>query len=238
MAISVSGGHVQRALDFYNKVGKYFVIGGTEAWADESSPDIPSVSDYRLRDIVGFKRVENCYLVVPDDQGTISYRTQSWRIVPDKFLTTLSATLITGSSELSVANTSGISVGSKLRINNEYEGVIVSIQSNTVLTLDTPAPSDIPAGSTVLGGALVEDARYVYIDCYLNYDQFPIVTYRQIGLCTEVTPNTENVLRSAAYTTNNVDEYSSVGVLEILDNRSPSTRDIDQKELLSIVLEF
>ena len=240
MAIAVTQGHVQRAIEFYNKLGKYFILGGTSPWEDEVSPPAPSIDDYKLFDNVGLKRVDNCHLVIPDESGTISYRTQNWKIVPLPYRTTISGSgLVSGATVLTVASLAGFSIGAKVRVNSTYVGKVVSINNSAnQLTLDTPAPQTIPSGSTVEGGALVEGAKYVYIDCYLNYDQFPIVTYRQIGLCTEVTPNTENVLRAAAYSPTGTDEYTSTGILEVLDNRPPSTRDIDQRELLSLILEF
>lgn len=238
MAIAVNGGHVSRALDFYHAAGKYFIIGGTTPWDDETTPDTPNVNDFKLRDVVGLKKVDNTHLVVPDPNGSIQYRNQNWKIVADSINTTVSATGVTANATVVPVNSvAGLVVGSKLRIANLYEGNITSI-SGLLVTLDTPAPADIPSGSSVIGGALVEGAKYVYVDCYLNYDQFPLVTYRQIGLCTGVTPNTSDVLKAAAYTMNGVDEYTSLGILEILDNRVPSTRDISQRELLSLIIEF
>ena len=238
MAIAVNGGHVARALDFYRTAGKYFIIGGTTAWDDETTPETPSVTDFKLKNVVGLKKVDNTHLVIPDTNGSIQYRNQNWKIVSESINTTVSSGGVTASaSVVPVGSVAGLTIGSKIRVANIYEGKITSI-SGLLVTLDTPAPVTIPAGSTVIGGALVEGAKYVYVDCYLNYDQFPLVTYRQIGLCTGVTPNTADILKDAAYTLNGVNEYTSLGNLEILDNRVPSTRDISQRELLSLIVEF
>ena len=238
MAIATNGGHVSRALDFYKTEGKYFIIGGTEPWRDESTPTPPSLNDYRLNDVVALKKVYNTFLVVPDENGTIEYRTQNWKKVSEPFYTSIGSSGVTMNSKvIPVESIRGIVEGVRLRINNSYEGKVTSI-SGLNITLDTPAPVEIPAGSLVEGGAYVEAAKYVYIDAYLNYDEFPIVRYRQIGLCTGVTPNTGDTLRSAKYSSSGSDEYSSLGVLEVLDNRVPSTRDIDQRELLSLIIEF
>lgn len=240
MAIAVNGGHISRALDFYKSVGKYFIIGGTTPWDDETAPPAPTVGEFKLKDVVGLKRVDNAYMVVPTDEteNVISYRNQNWKKVEPQLQTTIGTTGVTaGSNVISVASVAGFTVGSKVRVNNLYEGKIQSI-SGLLLTLDTAAPASIPAGSPVLGGAMVEGAKYVYVDCYLNYDEFPLVTYRQIGLCTGVLPNTEDVLKSGAHTLDGVNEYSSLGTLEILDNRYPNTRDINQRELLSLIIEF
>lgn len=240
MAIATTQGHVQRAIELYNKAGKYFIIGGTIPWADEASPDSPSVSDFRLIDVVGYKKVDNCHLVIPDENGTISYRTGNWRIVPPPFSTNVtSAGITSGTSVFYVTSTAILNPGDKLRIANTYEGIILEVNSTTnQITLDTPAPVDIIGGSIVEAGAVVEGAKYVYLDCYLEYEKFPIVTYRQVGLCTGVTPDNESVLRAAEYSSTGSNEFTSTGILEIIDNRPPSTRDIDQRELLSLIVEL
>lgn len=238
MAIATNGGHASRAIDFYNARGKYFIIGGTTPWEDESAPPSPELTDFRLTNIVGLKRVDNANLVVPDESGTIRYRSQNWRIVTEKIETTVSnAGVSVGSTVVPLTSLNGVVVGSKLRVNNVYEGRVISI-SGLLVTLDTAAPVAIRAGSSVIGGALVEGAKYVYVDCYLDYDEFPIVTYRQIGLCTGVTPNDANILKSAAYSASGADEFATTGILEILDNRVPSTRDTSQRELISLIIEF
>lgn len=241
MAIATNGGHVSRALDFYHSEGKYFIIGGTEPWEDDSTPDTPQVIDFKLKDIIGLKKVDNTYLVIPTEEteDVISYRSQNWKKVSVSVNTTIGDAGVTADSEvIPVVSLDGITVGSKLRINNLYEGKVKSISGLNV-TLDTAAPESIAPGSPVLGGALVEGAKYVYVECYLNYDEFPIATYRQIGLCTGVTPNTEDILRASAYNLiGGTDEFTSLGILEILDNRIPSTRDINQRELLSLIIEF
>lgn len=241
MAIAVNGGHVSRALDFYNSVGKYFIIGGTTPWEDESAPPAPEVTDYKLLDVVGLKKVTNTYMVIPTDEteNVIPYRNQNWKRVEPYLSTTVGDTGITlGSTVISVKSVAGFTIGSKIRVADKYEATIKGI-SGVLLTLDVPAPEAIPANSPVIGGAIVEGAKYVYVECYLQYDRFPLgYSYRQIGLCTGVTPNTEDVLRSARYTTTGQDEYTSLGILEILDNRLPATRDINQQEKLSLIIEF
>lgn len=240
MAIAVNGGHIARALDFYRSEGKYFIIGGTIPWDDETTPDTPTVETFKLRDVVGLKKVDNTYMVIPTEEteNVISYRNQNWKRVEPSLSTTVGSSGVTaGSTVVPVSSVAGFKVGDKVRIDNTYEGKIVSF-SGLLITLDTKAPVSIDPGRPVIGGAIVEGSKYVYVDCYLNYDEFPLVTYRQIGLCSGVTPNTEDVLRSGIYTNNGVNEYKSLGVLEILDNRSPNTRDISQRELLSLIIEF
>lgn len=237
MAIAVNGGHVSRALDFYKSVGKYFIIGGTTPWDDETSPDPPDLYEFRLKDVVGLKKVENTHLVIPQEDGTIQYRDQNWKIVTEYISTRVSTNIPQGSYSVAVSSVAGLTEGSKVRIANLYEGKITSINEN-ILILDTAAPDIIPETSLVEAGARVEGAKYVYIDCRLRYDEFPLVTYRQIGICTGVTPSASDILLSASYSSSGKDEFTSLGTLEVLDNRPPYIRDIATTELLSIIIEF
>lgn len=242
MAIAVNGGHVSRALDFYDRESKYLIIGGSKPWDDEPSPDLPKVTDFKLRDVIGLKKVDNTFLVVPDNEkGTIIYRDQKWRVIPKEINTVVGEGGINNRSDtFTLDSVAGLSVGSRIRINNLYEGIITEMNGNNV-TLDTVAPASIESNSPVIGGALVEGAKYVYVEGYLEYDRFPLQTYRQLGLCTGVVPSDPSVtdiLRSAEFNPSGVDEYSSLGILEILDNRSPIPRDINMRELVSIIIEF
>ena len=238
MALATNGGHIARALEFYNTEGKYFIVGGTQPWSDEAVPESPSVTDFKLRDVVALKKVDNAYLVIPNENGTIHYRSQNWKIVPARVETTLQSAITAGSTTIQVASVAGLTQGSKIRINNIYEATITNTPASSTLTLDTAAPVNIPNLAPVIGGALVEGAKYVYLECSLNYSEFPICTYRQIGLCTGVTPNTSDILKCASESLSGNDEWTNLGILEILDNRVPATRDPNQRELLSLIVEF
>lgn len=245
MAIAVTQGHVQRAIDFYNKSGKYFIIGGTNPWEDDSDPPNPSIDDYKLLDVIGLKKVDETFLVIKTNESAtgnsniIAYRNQNWKKISPPFTTKTTSTVSAGGTSLSVDSLVGMVVGAKIRINSLYEGVITSVTpTGNVITLDTGAPVLIPSGSIVEGGALVEGAKYVYVKCSLNFDEFPTdVSYRQIGLCSEV-PHNEDILRESRYSGSGVNEYTSLGVLEVIDNRSSSTRQAAQSESISLVLEF
>lgn len=239
MAIATTSAHVSRALEFYKKEGKYFSIGRTTPWDDEQNPKVPSISDFKIDEIVALKKVDNTYLVVQDENGSIRYRDTKWRIVTPEIRTTTTIITSSGSTTVYLASLASIVVGIKLRIGGVYEGKILTVNTgNNSVILDTAPSVNIPANSEVLGGAYVEGAKYVYIDCSLNYDQFPIVTYRQIGVQTSVAPNTQDILKSAKYSSSGIDEYTSLGNLEILDNRSPTVREVDQRENLALIIEF
>lgn len=242
MAIATVQGHVSRALDFYTKEGKYFSIGRTSPWDNESTPPTPDSSSYKIDELVALKKVDSCYLVVEDPtNGTIVYKDTKWRIVQPSIETTVSnvSGISVGDTTVYLTSLTAITIGSKLRIANIYEANVIAIDnSNNKVTLDTAAPAALLTGSKVFGGAYVEGAKYIYVDCTLSYDEFPVVTYRQVGFQCNVTPNNKDILRASAYSTMNVNEYTSLGYLEIIDNRSPVIRTYDQAEKISIILQF
>ena len=242
MAIATNSGHVSRALDFYNKPGKYFSVGRTTPWDNETVPPAPSVSAYKIEELIALKKVDNVHLVVEDpENGSIVYKDSKWRIVQPEIVASVgSGGVSAGSYSVSISSLTSIVVGIKLRINSVYEGKVISVNTSTsTVTLDTAAPEFIPEGSTVLGGAYVEQAKYVYVSCTLSYNNFPTdISYRQVGLHTEVLPNNVDVLRSAEHSPTSSNEYTSLGNLEIIDNRSPVTRTEDQAEGISVIIEF
>ena len=242
MAIATNDGHVSRALDLYNKENKYFIFGNTIPWSNEPSPDIPKESDHNLVNIIGLKKVDNCFLVVPDDKGTIVYKDQKWKtVLPPLFKQIITATT-KGSTVLTVNNVEGILTGSKVRINNNFTTTVASLVSNEISVVD-PVPEIYQEGSVVEIGAYAEAAKYVYLDTFLEYNSFPLVTYRQIGLCTQVSADTSitssnNVLLSSAFSSSGKNEFSSLGRLEILDNRQPLPRDESMREQISMVIQM
>lgn len=167
-AVNTIYAHVNRALGFFNQNNTYFAIGKTTPWADESKPPEPDTNTAKLDGVIGFKKVEVAYMVVPDETGTIAYRDKTWKVVPpDK--------------------------------------------------------------------AMELKAKHVYLETYIRYDELPLGEYRQIGVYTGlkladgVSPAKFNLLPS---------EVASHGVLEALDNRKASPREEDQKEKISLVIEF
>lgn len=84
MAITTTASHVSRALDFFNNPSVYFCIGNppSGAWPDDTNPPAPDPSVTDVDNIIGFRLVDNMYLVVPDPSGTIQYRDSSWKVVP------------------------------------------------------------------------------------------------------------------------------------------------------------
>ena len=170
--ISTMGSHVKRALQFYNDGTVYFAIGKSTQWNPEDTPIAEDAATQDLLEVIGFKKVEIKYLVVPDDiNGTIVYRSGKWRII-------------------------------------------------------TPATAT---------KAQQEGARWVYIQSTLLYDELPLSDYRQIGVYSDVqlvggvSPSKYALLPS---------EVSNNGILEAYTNRAKASRAIDQKDAITLILEF
>lgn len=113
MAICTLQGHVSRAMDFRDKESKFIGIGKSTPWSREDIgeeydssrdyeqyPPVPRNTD-SLKEIIGYKRVEFCSLVAPDDAaGTLEYRGTKWRIVSDSEAVEMGARWVYISTEL------------------------------------------------------------------------------------------------------------------------------------------
>lgn len=80
-----------------------------------------------------------------------------------------------------------------------------------------------------------EGARWVYVMTNLSYEELATdIVYRQMGVVTDLKP-------SAGHEDAHVlgpEDVEDSGLLEVLDNREPVYRDINQREQLSVVMEF
>lgn len=92
LPITTTAGHTSRAISFYELGSVYFGLGRTSPWDGENEADfsapLPSVSAKTLDELIGLKKVDVKSLVVPDEDGTIVYRDQTWRkITPQEAIT-------------------------------------------------------------------------------------------------------------------------------------------------------
>lgn len=84
--------------------------------------------------------------------------------------------------------------------------------------------------------ALAKGARWVYVVSYIAYTEFDIdLVYRQIGVYTGL-EKAEGV--ASGKTNLTPEEVKNPGILEVLDNRTPVYRELDQREKLSVIIEF
>lgn len=81
MAIKTTRHHVQQALRFYGATGKYFGIGRTTPWANESEPPDEDASLAGLDEPIGYKPIATVQFAVPDPAGAFEYQGSFWRLV-------------------------------------------------------------------------------------------------------------------------------------------------------------
>ena len=168
MSITTIGGHIARALDLFNHNDLWFCIGKPTTWTDEANPPSPVTSLTDVPEIVGFKKAEHVYLVVPDEAGDIYYRDGRWRIVP-------------------------------------------------------------------MNDAVASQARWVFVECNLRYDELPLSPYRVVGLYSGLVPVEGTPAGTVALIPNQVE---SKGILEVVDYRKVVNRQLDQRENLCIIVEL
>lgn len=83
--------------------------------------------------------------------------------------------------------------------------------------------------------AIANQARWVYVECCVYFDELPLVDYRQIGIFSRV-QKADNV--SVSQTVLLPEDIKSVGLLEVIDNRHVVTRQVDTKDVYSMIIEF
>ena len=84
--------------------------------------------------------------------------------------------------------------------------------------------------------AIEKGAKWVYITTTISYDELPTnISYRQVAVFTGLEPVDSADPKSYVY---RKDEVSNQGIIEVIDNRTPTYREADQREKLVIILEF
>jgi len=78
------------------------------------------------------------------------------------------------------------------------------------------------------------DSRYLYCSTLLKFDEFPLVTFRQFGVCVGVVPTSGNEYKSVLLS----DEVAEWGKLIGYVNHSPIGRSAVSKNLLEVVIEL
>ncbi len=87
VGVSTVRAHVRRALEFTQKTDVYVAIGKTTPWdggnlgGDDTNPPEPDADATALTEVVGYKKISQNTLVVPDDNGTIEIYGVKWRTV-------------------------------------------------------------------------------------------------------------------------------------------------------------
>lgn len=83
--------------------------------------------------------------------------------------------------------------------------------------------------------ALTQGAKWVYIECSIQYDELPLGYYRQIGVYTGLVK--QSGVASGKF--NLVpSEVADNGILEVIDYRTPAYRAIDSQDTLRLIIQF
>jgi hypothetical protein len=247
-ATSTSSSHTSRALDLFNSDTLYVGIGQQSPWDDENNPPQTDPTSLEINQLIGLKKAEDVYMVVEDELGGIQYRDSQWRIIPPvryKFQLLTSA----GEGAMSItiqssdpARLDSLTTGSKVMLQNGsitgYTGTIQGISgtgSQRTLSLDTGLDTTYGVGTTVHWGLIAEGCRAVFIAAWIRYDELPLYPYRVIGVFNRVT-TIEGVNPGKLSLLPN--EILDFGILELIEYRRSVSRDQDQKEYISVVVEF
>lgn len=82
--------------------------------------------------------------------------------------------------------------------------------------------------------AATQNSRWIYVKAQINYTELPTTTYRQIGIFSGLQKQSSASGKSALLPA----EVANVGVLEVIDNTTPNTRSVNQKDTICYILEF
>lgn len=83
--------------------------------------------------------------------------------------------------------------------------------------------------------AYTKGSKWVYLECFIRYEELPLMPYRQIAVFTRLEKNSDVPQGKLALLPEDVKKQ---GNLEIVDNRKPTPRHPDQRERISIIIEF
>lgn len=247
-ATSTSVAHVSRALDVFESETLYLGIGQQSAWADENAPATTIPTSLEINQIIGYKKVSDKYMVVPDPSGAITYRDSQWRIIPaNRFKFQLVSITSEGSSTITIQSydatqLDSLTVGSKVMlqdgIQEGFQSVITNITgtgNQRVLTVEDEADQTYGIGTICHWGIVGELCRAVFLGTWVRFDELPLYPYRVIGVFNRLTLAAGVSSSTLALLPAQVEDP---GLLEVVEFRKVTSRDIDQKEYISVIVEF
>lgn len=190
--------HVNRALNFhFNTKNLMFGIGRSTPWGekpgetsgtvliDEKHPPYPSLDMTEVEELIGYKRINNMFFVVPDETSV--------------------------------------------------EPIVDGVKWRKI-AVSNPSPDPEVAKTELINLVKQEKSRWIYIDAFLDPTDFVGFTYRQLGLYSDLKILPPATNSQIIFNPEHIQTGS--GFLEVVQNRSPVTRQIDMREMISVVLEF
>lgn len=259
-ATTTTSGHVARAIRLFNEVEIFTGISITDPWGDESNPDTTDATSINIGKI-SLQTYSGSSLSSTNTFVTLNQTPFLGGVVNYK-ITALSATTFevrNADTNIVVGNSSY--TFSATPFTNIVQGLSISVTSNTMTTgqyftfkVDGPIGFKaveqkylvIPDNSGTIdyrgqkwlivdpSQAYAKGARWVYVMATMRYDELPITDFRQIGVFTGLT-RANGVSNSVLALLPS--QVASTGALEIIDNRTAITRNVNQKEVLSFIIE-
>jgi hypothetical protein len=245
---STTFSHGSRAFDVFSSNSLYYGIGHQSPWADDSNPPTVNYNDIDIYQVIGYKKVEDVYMVVPDPNGSIIYRDSQWRVIsPVRYRFQLVAEVNQGDTSLVIQSEdpnklAALTVGTKIIFQSGQSAGMSSLISNisgsgTQLTLTISDSVDITyaVGSWIHWGIVSERCRACLIGTWIRYDELPLFPYRVVGVFNRLVVAAGVPSTTTALLPNQVQDP---GFLECVQYRQPFSRNIDQREYLSVIMEF
>ena len=240
--------HTSRAFDLFSSSSLYYGIGYQSPWPDDNVPPLVDYNSMEIYQVIGYKKVEDAYMVVPDTSGSIIYRDSQWRVVsPVMYRFQLISEASAGDTQIVVQSPdpnkiSALTVGTKVLLEINQSMGLASLITNVsgsgtqaTITIADEIDQDYAAGSWVHWGILAESCRACFVGTWIRYDELPLFPYRVIGVFNRLTLATGVATNLTALLPNQVD---NPGILECVQYRMPFSRNIDQREYLSVIIEF
>ncbi len=88
-----------------------------------------------------------------------------------------------------------------------------------------------------IGNVWTEEIVNLYLECILDYNNYPVISYRQLGMLEEPKNIAGDVCSLDKYILSEL-HATDRGLLHYLDNRLVTHRQTNQQEKISIILEF
>lgn len=248
IGVTTIGGHVARAIDFQARTDAYVVMGKPTQWSDpqdpnisDAAPPIPQPTTTVLAEPVVAKKA-TLTLVVPDSAGPILAYGQQWRSVTPQQAGDLGCrwVLVTASFDydeapissidsyltqaaqlnavtLTVANAAGYQVGDQIQLGLSGQlTTITAVNTNTnVLTIQNALTTPLDSGTFIADLSLQS-----------------VFKYRQIGIVTHALSSGQPGQALIPYS------FLTGQMLEYYYNTTPIPREINRRDLVSLVLTF
>jgi hypothetical protein len=124
----------------------------------------------------------------------------------------------------------GVYIGHASKITN-----IAGSGNQRTLTIADGADKTYGIGTSCLWGIVAEVCRAVFLGTWIRFDELPLYPYRTIGVFNRLEIADGVSTNQLALLPN---EVADPGLCEIVEFRRVTSRDIDQKEYISAIVEF